>query len=170
MIQVTGSPIKFPDTGLMQYIAMYYLLDSSLPSSTGSKTINITLDGTCTNEIFSCVVEYSGVNQTTPDQTATDENISAGNTSVTLTPATSGSMGVLVCGTGGTTSPAGNENNIITIQSGVQSSAAGAIGELLNQSSQFTFGYNNLLLREGCIGCVWSPYVASHTQTHQMMM
>ncbi len=165
----TVAPIKFPDTGLMQYVDFYYMLDSSLPATTGSKQIVVTLDGVvAADEIFSYVAEYSGVNQGLPDDSAFHENEVTGSTSVTLTPSASGSVGILVCGTGGTIALAGNENNITTVQSSVGVSSAGGLGELLNQSAQFTFGYNNLDLREGCIGAVWRPVATG--QTHQMML
>lgn len=166
----TVAPIKFPNTGLMQYIDFYYLLDASLPTTSGSKSIVVTLDGVvAADEIFSYVVEYSGVNQSAPDDSANDINEAAGNTSVTLTPANSGSVGILVMGSGGTTNPVGNENNLTTIHSSVGVSSSGALGELLGQSAQFTFGYNNMTIREGCIGAVWSP-VPLIKQTHQMML
>lgn len=158
MTQLPIAPIKWPDTGLMQYVDFYYMLDSSLSSTSGSKTVVVTLDGVVANdEIFCYLVEYSGVNQGVPDDSAFDENLSPGNTSITLTPGGNNSVGILVVGSGGTTDPAGNENNISTVQSSVGVSAAGGLGELLNQSSGFTFGYNNLATREGCIGAVWKP-------------
>lgn len=158
MTQLPNSPIKWPDSGLMQYVAFYYLLDSQLPSTSGSKQIIVTLDGVVSyDEIMTYVAEYSGVNQGPPDDYASDINYSSGSTSVTLTPSNDNSVGFLVVGSGGSTDPSGNENNISTLQSIVNLSSSGAIGDLLNQSSQFTFGYNNLYLREGCIGAVWSP-------------
>lgn len=168
----TVAPIKFPDTGLMQYIDFYYMLDSSLSATAGSKQIVVTLDGlVAADEILSYVVEYSGVNQAVPDDSAAHENLAAGATSVTLTAVAAGSVGILVCGSGGTTTLAGNENNLTTVQSTVGVSAAGGLGELLGQSAGFTFGYNALATREGCIGAVWQPViVASVTQTHQMML
>ena len=165
----TISPIKWPDTGLMQYVDFYYLLDSSLPATAGSKEIIVTLDGVCTDEIMSYVSEYSGVKQGGPDDSAAHENEAAGSTSVTVTAAAAGSVGILICGSGGTTDPNTNENNLTSLQTSVGVSSAGALGHLLNQSAGFTFGYNNLDTREGCIGAVWQPAPVL-VQTHQMML
>jgi hypothetical protein len=166
------SPISWPDTGLKQYVDFYYMLDSSLSATTGSKEIVVTLDGVVAADvIFSYVVEYSGVKQGVPDDSAAHENGAAGATSVTLTAVATGSVGILVCGSGGTTALDGNENNLTTVQSSVDASSAGGLGELLGQSTGFTFGYNALATREGCIGAVWQPVtIVTQTQTHQMML
>ena len=162
MTQLPIAPIKWPDTGLMQYVDYYYILDANLPASAGANNCVVTLDGVvAADEIMCYLAEYSGVNQAVPDDSDFHENESAGNTSVTITAAAAGSAGILVCGSGGTTDPSGNENNLTTLHSHVGVSAAGALGELLNQSGGFTFGYNSLSTREGCIGAVWQPTAAS---------
>lgn len=171
---VTFSGVAMTQIGLLStgstirvVTALYYLLDASLPATTGSKTVVVTLNGVCTDEIMTYVAEYTGVQQTTPADTGTHSNAAAGSTSITLTPGIDGSLGTLVCGSGGTTSLVGNENNVTTVQSSAGVSSVGGLGELLNQAAAFTFGYTGLASREACVGGVWSPAV---TQTHQMIL
>ena len=65
-------------TGYYEFIGLYYLLDSSLPSSPGSYQLSITTSETITQEIYAGIIEYNGVLQSVPDDFATDANASAG--------------------------------------------------------------------------------------------
>ncbi|MEM2144901.1 MAG: DUF2341 domain-containing protein, partial [Candidatus Jordarchaeaceae archaeon] len=71
--------------GYSEYISLWYLLDSSLPSSPGSYNIAVTVSESITREIYVGVAEYSGVKQSAPDDYDTHANASAGNTAITLT-------------------------------------------------------------------------------------
>lgn len=149
--------ISFPASGYTNFSGFYYLLDSQLPTSPGSKQISITTSSSISARIFGFAAEYSGVNQAAPDDYASHSNSASGSTSVSLTAASAGSLAFLMLGTGGTTTPIGHENNISTIVQQMESSSGAAIGEILGVSGGFTFGYNNLDTREGCIGAVWKP-------------
>jgi hypothetical protein len=171
MIQISDAPISFPETGIIMYVDLYYILDASLPTTSGSYNVIVTLDGVVANdEVYVTGVEYSGVFQEGPDDSSSHFNLASGATSVTLTPAKSDSVGVLVMGCGGfENNPVGRENNITSLLAGTGVSSAVAMGELVNQSTTFTFGYNDMSTREGCIGAVWKPSTAE-VQTHQNLL
>jgi len=66
-LTIAGTPMtKIVDvtagTGYSEYISLWYLLDSSLPSSSGNYNIAVTTSQTITREIYVAVAEYSGVN------------------------------------------------------------------------------------------------------------
>ena len=89
------------------------------------------------------------------------------STAITLTAAADGSVTVAGIGTGGTTDPAGNENNVTTLQSQVLTSSASGIGHNLNVSTgTITFGWDNLSTREGMVGAVWQPASGASSRHH----
>jgi hypothetical protein len=103
------------------------------------------------------VAEYSGVKQSAPDDYDTDANTSAGNTAITITAASNGSVVVAGVGEGGTNALT-NTNNINNLQEQVLTSSGSALGHHTNvDSGNITVGWNNLATREGMAGAVWQP-------------
>jgi len=167
-------------TGYSEYISLWYLLDSSLPSSSGSHNIAVTISESITREIYVAVAEYSGVKQSAPDDYDTNANTVSGNTAITLTAAANGSVVVAGVGEGGTNALT-NTNNISNLQEQLLTSSGSALGHHTNVvSGNITVGWNNLNTREGMAGAVWQPSNtnyeldlevqwtnANYTQTHE---
>jgi len=146
-------------SGYSEYISLWYLLDSSLPSS-GSYNIAVTVSQTITREIYMAVAEYSGVKQSAPDDYDTHANTASGNTAIALTAAANGSVVVAGVGEGGT-STLTNTNNINNLQEQILTSSGSALGHRTNVSSgNITVGWNSLNTREGMVGAVWQPAIA----------
>jgi hypothetical protein len=144
-------------TGYSEYISLWYLLDSSLPSSPASYNVSVTVSENITQEIYMAVVEYSGVKQSAPDDYDTDENPFPGNTAITLTAAVNGSLVVSGVGEGGT-NVLNNTNNITNLQEQLLTSSGSALGHSINvNSGSITVGWNNLATREGMVGAIWQP-------------
>jgi len=140
-----------------EYISLWYLLDSSLPSSPGSYNIAVIISESIAREIYMAVAEYSGVKQSAPDDYDTHANTSQGNTSITLTAAANGSLVVAGVGEGGE-NVLTNTNNIVNLQEEVLTSSGSALGHLTKvDSGNITVGWNNLNTREGMAGAVWQP-------------
>lgn len=147
-------------TGYSEYISLWYLLDSDLPSNPGSYTVAVVVSESITREIYMAVAEYSGVKQTAPDDYATHANPASGNTAVTLAAAADGSLVVAGVGEGGTNALM-NTNNIDNLQLRLLTSSGSALGHHTDVASgNITVGWNNLSTREGMVGAVWQP---SHT-------
>jgi len=167
-------------TGYSEYISLWYLLDSSLPSSSGSYNIAVTISESITREIYVAVAEYSGVKQSAPDDYDTNANTVSGNTAITLTAAANGSVVVAGVGEGGINALT-NTNNISNLQEQLLTSSGSALGHHTNVvSGNITVGWNNLNTREGMAGAVWQPSNtnyeldlevqwtnANYTQTHE---
>ncbi|MGD8565962.1 MAG: PKD domain-containing protein, partial [Candidatus Bathyarchaeota archaeon] len=159
-----GTPlIKAADitvgTGYSEYISLWYLLDSSLPGSSGSYTVAVTASESITREIYVALAEYSGVKQSAPDDSATHGDTGGGNTAVTLTAAADGSLVVAGVGEGGTNILT-NTNNINNLQEQVLTSSGSALGHHINvNSGSITVGWNNLGTRRGMAGAVWQPAI-----------
>jgi hypothetical protein len=144
-------------TGYSEYISLWYLLDSSLPSSSGSYNVAVSVSEGITREIYMAVAEYSGVKQSAPDDSDTHVNTSAGNTAITLTAAANGSVVVAGVGESGTNALT-NTSNINNLQEQVLTSSGSALGHNINvNSGNITVGWNNLATREGMVGAVWQP-------------
>jgi len=144
-------------TGYSEYISLWYLLDSSLPFSSGSYDVAATVSESVTREIYMAVAEYSGVKQTAPDDFKTHANTASGNTAITLTAAANGSVVVAGVGEGGINALT-NTNNISNLQEQVLTSSGSALGHDTNVvSGNITVGWNSLDTREGMVGAVWQP-------------
>ncbi len=144
-------------TGYSEYISLWYLLDSSLPSSSGSYNIAVTISESITREIYVAVAEYSGVKQSAPDDYDTNANTASGNTAITLTAAVNGSVVVAGVGEGGQNALT-NTTNISNLQEQVLTSSGSALGHHTDVvSGNITVGWNNLNTREGMVGAVWQP-------------
>jgi hypothetical protein len=144
-------------TGYSEFISLWYLLDTGLPGNSGSYNINLTISESITREIYVGVAEYSGVNQSAPDDYDTDANTAAGDTAITLTAASNSSLVVAGVGEGGT-NPLTNTNNINNLQEQVLTSSGSAIGHHTDvDSGNITVGWNSLATREGMAGAVWQP-------------
>jgi PKD repeat protein len=171
------------DTGdsWSEYIGLFYLLDSSLPSSAGDYEVNCTASEGISRQIYMAIAEYSGVGQLAPDDYDTDANPSAGDTAITLTSAVNGSVVVAGVGEGGTNAFT-NTNNINNLQEEILASSGSALGHHTNvNAGNITVGWNNLGTREGMVGAVWQPASsfnfeldlevqwtnASYTQAHE---
>lgn len=146
-------------SGYSAYTGLWYMNESLLPMTSGTKTVNVTVSESITREIYVTVAEYEGVAQSAPIDTATDSNEAAGNTEVTLTVADEGSILVAV-GVQGDTFSWGNTNNLVNLQDQLLTSSGGALGHLTNASiGDLVIGWNSLGTREGMVGAVWSPLV-----------
>ncbi|MCW4052202.1 MAG: PKD domain-containing protein [Candidatus Bathyarchaeota archaeon] len=144
-------------TGYSEYISLWYLLDSSLPSSSGSCNIAVTTSESITREIYVAVAEYSGVKQSAPDDYDTHANPSSGNTAITLTATVDGSLVVAGVGEGGESTLTAT-NNINNLQEQILTSSGSALGHHMNVvSGNIVIGWNNLATREGMAGAVWQP-------------
>jgi len=143
--------------GYSEYISLWYLLDSSLPSNSGSYSVAVTVSESITQEIYMAVAEYSGVKQTAPDDFKTHTNTAPGNTAITLTAAANGSIVVAGVGEGGTNALT-NTNNISDLQEEVLTSSGSALGHHTTVvSGNIIVGWNSLGFREGMVGAVWQP-------------
>jgi hypothetical protein len=143
--------------GYSEYISLWYLLDSSLPSSSGSYSVAVTVSESITQEIYMAVAEYSGVKQTAPDDFKTHTNTAPGNTAITLIAAANGSIVVAGVGEGGTNALT-NTNNISDLQEQVLTSSGSALGHNTTVvSGNIIAGWNSLGFREGMVGAVWQP-------------
>ena len=143
--------------GYSEYISLWYLLDSSLPSNSGSYSVAVTVSESITQEIYMAVAEYSGVKQTAPDDFKTHTNTAPGNTAITLTAAANGSIVVAGVGEGGTNALT-NTNNISDLQEEVLTSSGSALGHHTTVvSGNIIVGWNSLDTREGMVGAVWQP-------------
>ena len=144
-------------TGYSEFVSLWYLLDSSLPSSPGSYNIALTTSETITREIYIAVAEYSGAQQSAPDDFDTDTNAASGDIAITLTAVKDGSLVVAGVGEGGTNILT-NTNNIDVLQSDILDSSGSALGHHTNVASgDITVGWNNLDTREAIVGAVWQP-------------
>ena len=142
-------------TGYSEYISLWYLLDSSLPSSSGSYNIAVTTSQSITREIYVALAEYSGVKQSAPDDYDTHTNTMSGNTAITLTSAADGSLVVAGVGEGGESALTAT-NNINNLQEQILTSSGSALGHRMNVvSGNIVVGWNNLATREGMAGAVW---------------
>ncbi|MDH5634506.1 MAG: PKD domain-containing protein, partial [Candidatus Bathyarchaeota archaeon] len=143
--------------GYSEYISLWYLLDSNLPSDPGSYIIAVAVSEIITREIYVAVAEYSGVRQSAPDDYDTHALTGSGSTAITLTAAADGSVVVAGVGEGGTNALT-NTNNINNLQQQILASSGSALGHHINASSgDITVGWNNLATREGMVGAVWQP-------------
>jgi hypothetical protein len=144
-------------TGYSEYISLWYLLDSNLPSSSGNYDVAVTVSESITREIYMAVAEYSGVKQSPPDDYDIDANTSAGDTAITLTAAANGSVVVAGVGEGGT-NVLTNTNDISNLQQQILTSSGSALGHHADaDAGNITVGWNNLGTREGMAGAVWQP-------------
>ncbi|MFX1519738.1 MAG: hypothetical protein ACFFCD_07450 [Promethearchaeota archaeon] len=149
-------------SGYYTYVSLWYLLDSSLPSSSGSYTIAITASQSIAREIYVGVAEYSGVEQSAPDDYDTHFNNAAGNTQITLTAATDNSLVVAGAAEGGTNALT-NTNNLAVLQEQILTSSGSAMGHNLGiNSGDITVGWNNLATREAMVGAVWQPAITDY--------
>ena len=149
-------------SGYSTYVSLWYLLDSSLPSSSGSYTIAVTGSQVISREIYVGVAEYSGVEQSAPDDYDTHFNNIGGNTQITLTAATDNSLVVAGAAEGGTNALT-NTNNLAVLQEQVLTSSGSAMGHNLGiNSGDINVGWNNLATREAMVGAVWQPAIQDY--------
>ena len=148
-------------TGYSAFAGLYYLNDTKLPATSGSKNIAVTTSEVITREIYIAVVEYTGVAQETPDDFDTHVNTAAGSTSVTLTVDDDDSI-IVACAAQGGTNAWSNTNNLVNLQDAILTSSGAALGHHANASSgDTTVGWNNLGTRECMVAACWSVTLGS---------
>jgi hypothetical protein len=139
------------------YVSLWYLLDSNLPTNSGSYNVSVTVSETIKREIYIFVSEYSKVKQTAPDDSDVDSNLSAGTTSITLTATVKKSLvvaGVVQEGKNAFT----NTINITNLQEEILQTSGAALGHNINVNSEdIIVGWNSLAQSEGMVGAVWQP-------------
>jgi len=157
--------------GFSGFTSIYYLNDSSLPSTAGAYNLSVVTDDVVTNNIYMSVIEYSGVDQTIPDDTDSAVNSAAGDISVTLTADTNNSMLIVAGMTGGTTTMNGAESGDITnVQWQDLTSSGGAIGvtNLTLAPGDYSGGWTGLGTREAAVGAIWhaKPIESASNETN----
>ena len=158
MVEVTTA---VAGTGYSAFTGLYYLNDTKLPATVGSKNIAMTTSEAITREIYIAVVEYTGVAQETPNDYDTHANAAAGSTSVTLTVADDDSI-IVACAAQSGTNAWTNTNNLVNLQDAILTSSGAALGHHANASSgDTTVGWNNLGTRECMVAACWSVALGS---------
>lgn len=158
-------------TGYSGFTSIYYLNDSNLPSTAGSYNLSVITADSVTNDIYMTVIEYSGVEQSVPDDTNTAINAGAGDISVDLTASYDNSVLIVAGMSGGTTTMNGAESGDVTnVQWQDLTSSTGAIAtsNLTLSSGSYSGGWTGLGTRSAAVGAIWhaQPTESSSNETN----
>jgi len=145
--------------GYVASVALFYLLDSSLPSSSGSYSVVITADSDPFRDLWACAVSYIGVKQEAPDDYDSDSSGSPTTMTSNLICDEGGSMLVQACVVGNTGSFTPSSGTTEVIEDSDIDSAAAVFNEKLDQDSGARdLGCTHSNMNRGSwVGACWAP-------------
>jgi len=146
-------------SGYAASVAIFYLLDPSLPSSSGSYSVVVTADSNPNADLWTCAVSYIGVKQEAPDDY--DSDYYEGSTTMisNLICDEDGSMLVQASVVGNTGSFSPSSDTTEVMEDSDINSASAVFNEKLGQDS----GARNLSCTHGSmnrgawVGACWAP-------------
>jgi hypothetical protein len=159
--QVTGG------TGFSATTWMGIWFESSLPSTTGNKTVAVTMSGTINRNIIVKVQEYSGVsNSSVTQRFYTDSSAAAGSASTSVTVDNDDSLivGSFTCG-GATFGTASNLTQNQAAAHGDGSTASGIGSNLNSDTPSETVGWGSLSTRYAWVAAVFNEAIASSSSS-----
>ena len=145
--------------GYVASVALFYLLDSGLPSSSGFYSVVVTADSDPSGDLWACAVSYIGVKQEAPVDYDSDYYVGSITMTSDLDCDEDGSMLVQACVVGNTGSFGPSLGTAEVIEDSDISSASAAFNEKLGQDSGArdlgcTHGSMN---RGAWVGACWAP-------------
>jgi hypothetical protein len=130
IVQVTSG-----GAGTVASVALFYLLDSSLPPNSGSYSVVVTAASNPSADLWASAVSYTGVKQGAPDDYDSDFSASSTTMTSSLTCDESGSMLIQACIVGNTGSFTPSSGTTEVIEDGDINSASAVLDEKLDQDS-----------------------------------
>jgi len=145
--------------GYVASVALFYILNSNLPSSSGSYSVVVTADSNPNADLWACAVLYIGVKQEAPDDYDSDSSGFSTTMTSNLTCDEDGSMLVQACVVGNIGSFTPSSGTTEVIEDSNINSASAVFNEKLGQDSGArdlgcTHGSMN---RGAWVGACWAP-------------
>jgi len=134
--------------------ALWYFLDSELPSSSGSISIVVTLNAATNRNIWVACLEYSGADQAAPDDSVTEGAGNTTATSETLTVSVDDSVAIGTYCSGSSSTP--SDNLTILINESIESAGAGVGHNLNADTTSITIGWDGYNTRHSFVGAVFA--------------
>ncbi len=144
--------------GYVASVALFYLLDSSLPSSSGSYSVVVTADSDPFRDLWACAVSYIRVKQEAPDDYGSDSSGSSTTMTSNLICDEGGSMLVQACVVGNTGSFTPSSGTTEVNEDSDINSASAVFNEKLDQDSGARdLGCTHASMNRGAwVGACWA--------------
>jgi hypothetical protein len=145
--------------GYVASVALFYLLDSSLPSSSGSYSVVVTAASDPLNDLWACAISYTGVKQEASDDYDSDYYVGSTTMTSNLDCVEVGSVLIQACVVGNTGSFTPSSGTTEVIEDGDITSASAVFNEKLDQDSGTrSLGCTHGNMNRGAwVGACWAP-------------